>query len=209
MDKTGLEERLKKVSQGATRGNVGSIEELMKIATELYEEKNFNLAAETFKDAAVCYRIEAFRRKTKAEDIERKLDSKNEGSAYLKDWVKHSEEYKNFDPSRNCPDVDIDLLEMRDLVFDIFDNPDFHDLERQLRNGFRKYGSGVFHKAISVWVLGVLSSSTMSYKGIIPYGPYTKTYERIEKDLVFGVALRQLIEIVKSKLSGLESNQSD
>ena len=181
----------------------------MEIASDLYEEKNFNLAAETFKDAAVCYRIEAFRRNTKAEDIKRELDSEKEGAACLKDWVKYSEEYKSFDPSRNCPNVDIDLLGMSDLILDIFNNLDFYDLERQLKNGLRRHGSGVFHKTIAIWVIGVLSSSTMHYKGINPHKPYDLIYERIENDIPFGVALRQLIEIVKSRLAGLESNQSD
>ena len=49
----------------------------------------------------------------------------------------------------------------------------------------------------------------MHYKGINPYDPYELSYERIEKDVLFGVALSQLLEIVKSKLSDLESNQSD
>ena len=78
MDKNGLEERLKKVSEGATRGNVASIEELMKIATELYEEKNFNLAAETFKDAAICYRIEAFVKEQKLKALSERMTPKND-----------------------------------------------------------------------------------------------------------------------------------
>ena len=70
---------------------------LIKIASDLYEEKNFNLAAATFKDAAIF--IESKPSVEKQKRKEQKLLVEEEGSTYLTGWIERSEEYKNFVPT--------------------------------------------------------------------------------------------------------------
>ena len=202
MDKTGLEERLKKVSQEATRGNVDSIEELMKIASDLYEEKNFNLAAETFKDAAICYRIEGFRRKTKADSLEQSVGFAKEEIAKLKDWIKRSEQYKNFAPRWHGPKIEAKVI--HDLFHNyIFVDPDCDELITKVKEGILRssielhWPGYTLEKVIIRWVLQALNSPGGSHE-----------YKELE-GIFFRLAFRQLVGLVISLLSDSESHKLD
>ena len=196
MDKTGLEERLKKVSQEATRGNVASIEELMKIATELYKEKNFNLAAETFKDAAICYRIEAFRQRTKAEGSKRKNDSEERPTTLLSDWIKDSKEFKTSVPAWDGREISAsEIYEV--LVNDIFLDPEHKEISSKVRAGVDHVRARTQRReaALRIWLALIR-----------PERSYADT---MSEDVEFAIAFRKIMALVIGKLSDQDTDSSN
>ena len=172
----------------------------MKIATELYEEKNFNLAAETFKDAAICYRIEAYRhRPTKAEDSEQEADFEERPSTLLSDWIEQSEEFKTSVPTWDGPKLDIsEITEV--LVNDIFPDPEHKEISSKVEAEVMTHpglGGNTPKREAALRIWHALDRPERSYA------------DTMSEDVEFAIAFRKLMALVIGKLSDQDTNSSN
>ena len=82
-----MNESYEELSRHATKGDENALRKLFCLAQEREAENNFQDATVTFRDAAISYRISAFRNLARAEDAESRVVWLSEERDIYKRWI--------------------------------------------------------------------------------------------------------------------------
>jgi hypothetical protein len=93
-DETGVTpQQHEELSRSATKGNVAAIRELFDYGERTYKLGHYEKAAAIYKDAAICFRLEAFRRRTDAEDANSRAKNQAKRIAVLTEALKRKHDF--------------------------------------------------------------------------------------------------------------------